>query len=416
MSTVCGEVEYFDLRPGAKPVQPPVEIRVIQAEYKHEIAVLTYQFDAKLKERCERGLPVRVRYGWNADPAELFGVVHHVVAERPENGSVVRFMRVVVIGATDPLNAPAANQYRSIRVDAMISDLVRTLGYSALVEKHNYVWPLLQQTHQSSWAFLVACAQKIGYTLYARNTDIRCHSRAIRYAGAVGFRDAGAPNAANARHIVHSFNLVQGETLAQGAQKRRRIAYGVNDQNALFGTVLADQENLSGAAVTRTMLDSYSLTAARSIAEAEAELAAEQERNRHYIEAKARVGGHAALHPSRAVRLVGLDAQNDGFWYTTRAEHVMTQKTYRVDLNLGRDSYGDVGTQTVRPADPRDTSGRTVVHNGLTTRTTQGNVNRSAPDTRWDATNKRWRAVAGVERIMPAPNRRSPEYLEAVNA
>jgi hypothetical protein len=416
MSTVCGEVTYLDGRPGAKAVRPPVEIRVIQAEYKHEIAVLTYIYDGALKERCERGLPVLIRYGYNDAPADLYGSVHHVVVDRQESSAQTRYMRVVIVGATDPLNAPAANLYRNIRVDAMVSDLVRRFGYSALVEKHNYPWPVLQQAYTSTWAFLVAAAQKIGYTLYARNTDIRCHSRAIRYGGAIGYREAGAAQSEGARHVVHSFELVQGETLAQGARKRRRIAYGVNDRDEPFHTVVAGQIDQSGLAVTPTALDQYYLTSARSIAEAEAEMAAEQERNRHYIEARARVGGHAGLHPARAVRLVGLDAQNNGFWFTTRAEHVMDQKSYRVDLRIGRDSYGDVGNLDVPPADPRATSNRVVVHNGLSTRTTFGNINRDAPPTRWDDTHGRWRAVAMVERILPPPNRRAPDTLEAVNA
>lgn len=418
MPTVCAEVEILGGKPGGRPVQQPREVRIIGAEYKHEIAVLTYGYDAELKARCERGLPLRITWGWGTDRSQMHAAVHHVVVDREElHQDSTRLMRVVCIGATDALNPPAARQYAGIRVDALVSDVVRSQGFSVLVEKHHFAWPLLQQTHESTWAFLVACARKVGWTLYARNTDVRCHSRAIRYSGALTFRDYGPIAAERLHGAVYAFDIVQAETLsAEDARKRRRIALGVDGQQNTFSSVIDTQPDLSGAGATRAVLEEYHLTSAGSIAEAEAEMAGDQEMNRHYIRARATVSGHALLHPSRAVRLAGIDAQHNGVWYTTRAEHVIDATTYRVHLELGRDGLGEPAVARTVLAEPRSIATRQVVHNGLSTHLSAANLNQAAPATRWDDIEKRWRASATTERFLPSPNRLPPERIELAYA
>lgn len=417
MPTVCADVEILGGKPGGKPLLQPREVRIIGAEYKHEIAVLTYAWDAALKARCERGLPVRITWGWGTERSEMYAAVHHVVIDREElRRDSTRLMRVVCIGASDALNPPAARQYSSIRVDALVSDVVRAMGFSALVEKHTFAWPLLQQTHESTWSFLVACARKVGYTLYARNTDVRCHSRAIRYSGALAFRDYGPMAAEQLHGAIHAFHLVQAETLASNERKRRRIALGVDDQQNIFSSVVDLPRDQSGAATTPAVADDYHLTSARSIAEADAEMAGDQELNRHYITARATVSGHAYLHPSRPVRLAGIDAQNNGVWYTTRAEHIIDATTYRVNLELGRDGLGEQAVARTVLGEPRSIAARPIVHGGMSARVPASSINQAAPATRWDAIEKRWRASATTERFLPAPNRLPPERIELTYA
>ena len=396
--------EVFLERPRPESKMPaPREVRVVQAEYAHEIAVVTYVYTDKLLAAVSKGKPISVRWGWPPQIADFVGYVHHVAvdheADRP---GFPRLMRVVCVGATDVFNQTAFRQYRGVRVDAAVTDVVTAAGLSALIERHGYAWPLLQQEGQSTWAFLADCARRIGWTLYARGTDVRCHSRVIRNSGALTYRQAISEDDYNVdRMALYTFKAVQAETLKDAPSNRARVVRGVDSTGVLFTVTTGSPEALAGARALAPRLVEYTNTAAASVAEAQAILAGEQENNRHHIRAKATVTGDPRLHPARTVRLLGQGRDNDGLWYTTRVEHVLTGASYRAALELGRDSVGDSAAARLVRVPPGDTSVRPVVQRGAALEASA--LDASAPAPRY--ADGRWLSTAPVERVLPAVRR-----------
>ena len=404
--------EVFLERPRSESKMPaPREVRVVQAEYAHEIAVVTYVYTDKLLAAVTKGKPISVRWGWPPQTADFVGYVHHVAVDHePDRPGFPKLMRVICIGATDVFNQTAFRQYRSVRVDAAVTDVAAAAGFSTLIERHDYAWPLLQQEGQSTWTFLNDCAKRIGWTLYARGTDLRCHSRVIRSSGALSYRQAPSDNDYNVdRMALYSFKAVQAETLKDAPSNRARVVRGVDSTGVLFTVVTGTPDALSGARALAPKLVEYTNTAASSVAEAEAILAGEQENNRHHIRAKATVTGDPRLHPARAVRLIGQGRDNDGLWYVTRVEHVLTGTRYRAALELGRDSVGDPAAARLVRIPPGDTSVRPVAQRGAALEAAA--LDASAPAARY--ADGRWVSTAPVERALAAVRRPAPVAANA---
>jgi hypothetical protein len=406
VTLLCAEVYFPFLRAGApQPSQDALDLRILQAEWAHEVAVITYVYDETLRAQCTRGTAVRIDYGLNPNRGTYYGTVHHVAVEQqPASAGTTRLMQVVCIGPTDVLNAPGSGQYRDTRIDALVGDLAGRAGLSSLLEMHPYAWPLLQQLNQSAWAFLVSSARRAGWTLYPSATDVRCHSRAIRFSGALTFTDFGPASADLARAAVLTFSVVHGETLADGAKKRTRVLQGVDTAGVLFTTATGQQAALSGPRAISAKLPEYRKLAARSVSEADALLVGEQELNRHYISANATVSGDVRVHAGRAVRLRGIGQDYSGYWFVEKAEHHVTQALYQVGLTLGRDSLGD---HSVAPSVVTETP-RVVVNNGLQVAPNPASLRQTAPDTYWSTITASWRAQAPASRYLDPPLRTPP--------
>lgn len=412
-----GEVQLLGQRPRRDP--SPFSIRVIQPEYGHEVAVVKYRYDAKFLAYLTRGAPLSIVWGRDVNTARLDGYVHHVVVDQRSLENTAT-MTVVCVGATDPLNQPDRNSFHEAHVDGVVSELARRNGFSVLIERHGFVWPVLQQQGESTWAFLVSSAKRIGYTLYARNTDLRCHSRAIRTDGAQTFRsDLPAPQQVASGALL-AFNIVQAETLAGEARKRDRVLTGVDQVGNPYIAQTSAPTDVLGALVA-TRLVQYNETPAQSVAEANALAKGAQELNRHYLRAKASVSGNVRVHAAGSVRLLGLNADQRGFWFVERAEHMISATDYQVSLVLGKDSLGDPlgAPPPVTWRVPGDTSRRAVVHDGRRAVTT-GGQDAFAPVAVYvdPATvipvipltvSGRWRSAAPIERELPAVRRRVRE-------
>lgn len=412
MTLLCAEVEFLNLRPGAKQSsQSPRDLRVLQTEYGHEVAVIAYDYDETLKNQCVRGLPVRASYGFTPTRSTYVGAVHHVAVDQaPSAGGSVRRMQVVCVGPTDVLNIPGAAQYRETRVDAVVIDLATTAGLSCLIERHEYSWPLLQQLNQSSWAFLVACARRAGRTLYASGTDIRCHGRAIRFSGAPVFRDFAGASSERLQGAIYAFGIVHAETLNAEAKKRERVLQGVDEQGMLFTTATGQQAALSGPRGVTAKLADYRKLSARSVAEADALLAGEQELSRHYIKATATISGDAGVHAGRSVRLTDIGRDYSGYWYVEKAEHRVSETLYQIGVSLGRDSLGEHARLPILTTERR----RVVVNDGRLLAPNPASFRQTAPDGYWSTVTNSWRSKAPTVRYLDPPLR-SPVVPAAVS-
>lgn len=402
MTLLCADINFPFLRPGvAQPNQQARDLRVLQAEWAHEVAVITYDYDETFKNLCRKGTAVTINYGNFPDRSIYVGTVHHVAVEKLSDTSVPRSMQVVCIGPTDPLNQPGTGQYRDTRIDALVGAIAGQVGLSSLLEVHPYAWPLLQQLNQSTWSFLVASARRAGWTLYPQGTDLRCHGRAIRYSGSPTFTDMGAGSVDRPRAAVYAFAVVHGETLADGATKRDRVLQGVDASGTLFTTSTGQQAALGGPRAVSAQLPEYRKLAADSVTEADALLAGEQELNRHYISATATVSGDVRVHAGRSVRLLGVGRDYSGYWFAEKVEHRITETIYQLGLTLGRDSLGD------RPQPARNITDRprAVVNNGTLVTPNPASFRQTAPTGYWHDITSSWRSMSPTSRFLPPPIR-----------
>lgn len=397
------------LAAGAKvPTEDPQKLRVIQAEYGHEVAVVTYRYTDVVRTQFPTGTPVIITYGRAPKQRVFVGTVDHIALSQEVSVSgSPQMMDVVFIGPTSPLNGSGAAQYRNVRADAVVSDQANRAGFSALVETAPFQWPLIQQVNQATWPFLVSVAQRVGWTLYPSATDIRCHSRAIRFDGTATFKNYGGLNANKIDGALYAFEIVHAETLNADVRKRDRIAQGVDTTGTVYTTATGQQQALSGPRFVVAKQTEYATTTARSIGEANAVIAGQQELNRHYIRAQVELSGTASVHPGNSVRLLNNSKDYDGYWYVERVEHSFAASSYRTTATVGRDSLGDYQHAPVSAVDPT----RVVVHDGISIAPSASSLRETAPAPFYSDNTLSWRATAPLTRNYPSPIRRPPVVI-----
>lgn len=324
--------------------------QMMQAEYGHDMAVLTGQLVSTLNRRYPEGAPVQLRWGrGHGLVATYVGYVHHPVSSY--DGPAATSGRIVVIGASSVLRDAASATWPSgSRAYVPVQRAALAVHFSSLTEGTPLGAAGGPLHGESQWAYLVRNARSVGYTLYCPGTDLRCHSRRIsRIPPVPTFTYYGGGITAGAQ--LYSYKILAGSDLPDdGALRRIRQVRGVTDGGQLVR--LSDDATLESTGGWLNSPPQYTKghpTAVHGYLEAQQRLTAVNEENRFFYRATATVSGDERVHQGSTVVLTGIDRYLDGYWYVLEASHSVGTAAYSMTLTLGRDALGDVAP-AVQPA------------------------------------------------------------------
>lgn len=394
----------------------PITLRIIQDEYAHEVIEAVFPTLERGRKFFKEDTPVKITWGPHKGQTQtIAGTVHHANnRDEPEASNHTRNNVITFVGGTKKMNEKRGfSQYKGVPATTIAQRIVPKNGLSLHVEKHDFRWPILRQDGMSEWEFLTELGKKIGWTVYARNTDVKMHSRVVRPEGALRFKDRGRQQSPQP-DAIRDFTVVDADGLWSGERKRTRGAYAIERvvtpvsvetdlqasvRNRLFYAQARPLKKVSGTTKSLPKYKEYRRhIRANSVHEARAILEGEQEFNRHHLKAKVTLTGDPRVHAGATIHLSDINKDHDGHWYVTRVEHIITETDYTMILNVGRDGLGDTEPDTGRS--------RRVVNDGTSAQNKSGPPgvyrgkgvvipNGSAPK-------PEWRSTAPGVRTMPA--------------
>lgn len=336
----------------------PSEVRVLQGEFLHDRVVIRAFLPDVASERFDTAAPMTVEYGTQGNTQTFYGYINHIkpVLNQPALGMDRREVYIFGVGATYSLRDHVPRIYEGTSVPNAVADVVLRNHLSLLTQAHPHQWESLTSSGMSDWQFLVSLARKIGWFLWADDTDVHLlpYDTLVTSEPYVFRQDD--------QRLIE-FRAEMGDTSPRGGEKANRTMAGIDARGKAF-RVQADRQRARRLAV-RDPDPQFSLirTAlpARSQAEATALIQGEEERNRWYLQAEARVKGEIRLRPGKIVHVQTTDDQrSNGKWLVQSVEHQIGVNSYACALNLGRDSSFDrsspptqTGRRLATPAPPR---------------------------------------------------------------
>lgn len=360
--------------PASRYTEQRVEVlRVVQEEYKHDIAVYNIDNYNPGLPRYRSGTPVTISWSSGRENATFHGYVHHVA---PAEGG----MEVWCRGASSVLDNGLQVEYSRRTVPSVINEVARQINFDADVVPHGQVFDHVVTDGQRAWPVLAKYAQEIGYSFYAKNSRLLLHPRTqmtTRFAGQAPVLRAGSPGE---RGSLFDFTPRDGASQA-GSHRHTNTLQGVDSRTGtpfsvrggVAASVLgAKTYTPTGKAFHKDVVNTAAAARFRAIAMAE--------NNRFHITATATADGSPRVHQTWPVLLAGVETPYVGLWFVKKVTHRIVPFEYLMELELGRDGLGT----TVGVPDPR---ARRVV---ATRNNPQGRPKSSYPPTTMSA--GRWRS------------------------
>lgn len=347
--------------PGARPAaRPPATVEVVQTEYQHEMALLTYYVEPHNRVRYKNGQPVHL--SWGHLPREIEEFYGYVLYTVPHVRNNRHQMVVVCIGSSYPLkdNIPTSHPGQSI--EQIAATVASQHGFDLVHATSQTQWPsLVQVAGESRWEYLVRMAKRSGYTFFVHRAQMHFYDPLAALSG---------PNPPYVLRHIAGFGNVVGSLITFHA--------GLSDDGAGelayrdYRLVSVDPRNASVQEVSFSGGQAPSLAAhraeprfahyltghpVRSPAEAQHRLNGIQRTHRWANKAQAHAFGNVRVRQGSLVRIEGVSDESDGIWYVHKVKHVLStenhpqQWRYLMDLDLLRDSREIKApvVQTVRP-------------------------------------------------------------------
>lgn len=362
----------------------PHSLVVIQQACAHDVIAAVIKGGDDESRVYETGMPLSVQWGYqNGEVKTAYGYAHHTEPIMGKGGlGQAQTLKFVAIGASYVLKQPAQNIWVGRTVSSVVQEIADGVLFSTQIGDHPQVWNNLSQDGKPSWDFLASLASKLGWLLYADNTDLHFHEYLPDFQG---MRDNAVLFGAGRNPVgpgsVITFHAIRGETVPGAGIKGGRRLGGVDPRSGDVFTLEDDGEvwpgGVMGAKTQAPLFLQYEDMAAGSLDEARSQIDGATQANRWYIQAKAEVTGTPRIRPGVLAAFDGLGKRHDGYWYVQAVEHEIIGGRYRMYLDLGRDSEWD---QYLRP-DPRARRSITGAQNVV-------------PDT--ILTNGVWRAAHGA--------------------
>ena len=316
-------------------ISPAVgNLRVVQQEYRHELAV--FDVGSNWESAAFRyGQPVSITWSEERDSASFYGYIHHV---EPKVSTERTFARVWCRGASTVMETGLQQVFLYRTVPTIVNEIARFLNFDVEAIPHGRVFDNITAPGGRLWDVLVTNAKEIGYSLYCRGTRLECHPRTY-----VLERDLAMAPLLTLGKQENLFEFTPEDGPAPPGQDRvTRVVSGYDaTTGARFnvrGGVAAGRMGRETAPPTGTH---YSNTDARSPLEARWILDAIAENNRFNIHATANALGSPLVHATSPVLLNGVGTRYNGLWFVYKVTHYLGSSDYFMEMELGRDSVGN---------------------------------------------------------------------------
>lgn len=316
-------------------------LRVVQEEYKHDIAIVTVPMAAPSRRHYRSDTPVTITWRQGRDAATFTGVVHHVEPSPAASSSTVE---VWCRGASEVFDNGLQQTWVNRTVPSVLNELARDYRFDADITPHGQVFDAMHADGGRTWDFMVARAKTIGYSLYAKNTRLLMHPRTAmvdKYASQAPVLRRGTQSDSG---TLYEFAPVDGAA-PPGKVRAATTLYGTNSRTGMsFATTGGPME----ARLARTTaLPRGQISLASQVTTPEEgrwHLAAMAENDRFNITATAVGLGNPRVHQTWPVLLSNVDDNYIGLWFVKKVTHILNQREYFMELDLGRDGIGSTVT------------------------------------------------------------------------
>lgn len=316
-------------------VSPPVSnLRVVQEEYRHELAV--FDVTTNWESAAFRyGQPVVVTWTEERDSATFYGYIHHV---EPKVSTERTIARVWCRGASTVMETGLQQVFRDRTVPTIVSEIARFLNFDVEAIPHGRIFDTITAPGGRMWDVLVSSAKDIGYSLYCMGTRMECHPRTYMLE-----RDFALAPLLTLGKQESLFEFTPEDGPAPAGQDRPiRVVSGYNAATgARFNVSGGVAAGRMGSETAPTFGTHYSNTDARSPLEARWILDAIAENNRFNVRATANALGSPLVHATSPVLLSGVGNRYNGLWFVHKVTHLLGSSDYFMEMELGRDSVGN---------------------------------------------------------------------------
>lgn len=329
------------------PLQRVVKFNLIQENYSHEMATITFRdWDPKYTNIIP-GNPVRAMIRSTGGVRIFEGIIHNI---NPDVSPGKRFVEMSAIGASFQLKQGRQRIFTNVTADEVVKQIATENKFSVYATPHPRKYHQITQAGHTDLELITRLAEQCGYAFRVENTTIYFRPFLFDY---VNYKDA-APTftmrSANdpAGSTLYSFKATIGDTLNYGnAYKAAMYVSGVDSTSATaFSTVSSNFKKETRDIVQNELFDGFAtkvVAPTEDIAKYEAKAASEL--NRFPYRATVLVEGNPSLRPDKPVFLEGIGAQYSGYWIVLSASHVIAEEStnvfkYVTILTVGTDSLG----------------------------------------------------------------------------
>lgn len=344
------------------PAEGVQQIRLIEAEYEHERAVITVERDTPSAKRFKSGAPVSIAWGFEAPGLgrSFIGYVNHVEPDYHPGAGQELLLRVVCVAPTWLFKDSGYATHRNKTGPSVVKAVAQTGRFGVThIQADTQVWPVFHQGGKSDWDFMVECAKKAGWTLFARGMDIYCLDRKKAVAATRATAPVLTPSIGGGP--ISEFTSQLGASSPGGGVLAARQGHSVNPRTGRAirwsNKANSDRPMFGAPGTTPAFTSGTPDLTFESLGEADRQLRAAESQNRLHVTAEAAGVSVPKARVGSAVVMDGFVSDMDnGPWYVSAAEHVyrppLEQSTMR--LTLGRDSLyaGDRSPQSPTPVPP----------------------------------------------------------------
>lgn len=321
---------YLSVEYGNTRLPPPQLLRVVEESCRHTL--MTIEVSGRPAPQLQSGVPLQVSWGASIPTArQTVGYVNHVDVREDDA------FRIVAVGATYPLKDAVQREWKNVTLTKVVKDVAGSHYLRVYVEDDGYVYSSVTQSGQESdWALLVRLTEEAGLMLVSYNTHLYVVSAETQlmkhYHGAVLLGKTATTSTRKVikadAHVGDALTTVRANVGSYGASGTQRV-YRKHQVGAQFNRTLP--EGTRDGKTLRYLL-------------------AREARKQHlHYRAEATISGTSSLYPSRNVLFSEYSSQLNGYWTVTKAEHVLTKRTFTTELSLGRGVPLGQGTSARTP-------------------------------------------------------------------
>lgn len=324
----------FSTRTSVKRAQrQPVSVFIRQKEYEHDVAVveLDQEHHGPLTQ-YRKGAPVVITWGYlPGDIERFYGYVDHTA--QVDSTTKTRKLKVYCVGASYRMNQAHRRSFLKLFVGSILSRVAKEHGLSLQSDPSSRYHVHIPQLGRTDWNMCVALAKDIGFTFGCRQTSLYFKRRLI------DTKPGRQPTFLLNRAATATRGAVYEVTHKQGsapfAEKRIVQVDGIDANGKPLQITDYGDCCDPDKPIFKTFLDEET---PRSIHEGRELLFGLSAMNRFYVIAKAKLSGHPRVRPGMTIKFGGVSPEADGYWWVGSVEHTITPATYRMDVELGRET------------------------------------------------------------------------------
>jgi phage protein D len=327
----------------------PNTVRVMQAEFAHDVAVMEFWGADVTAGAFVSGTPMILTFGRPTTRRTFVGYVNHPARTNNALTSTSLTQRnaaiVYCVGASWYMKQSGTQSWHTQTGSQIVQSVATGFGLAADIVPDTTVWATVQMAGMTYWQLCVMLAKRIGYTFYCNGVQLVFKPRQTNpnsLTGPVALYDYRADPA-----NFPIFTPVLGKTSPSGGELAIRQQGGIDPRtgNVVFSQVSGSPApSLLGGAAESPVFTRVQHEVVSTQQEAVNKTEGAGLENQMYLAATAKASGNPLVAQGSLIFVQNANGSENGLWYVKQAEHLMNTSTYAMDLSLGRDSLGSTNT------------------------------------------------------------------------